>query len=161
MQIHSIHSNVLSGSVWHLLSHQTPFLHILTITAFPVLTPPYTRYCPQTDRSLQMARMAGFEPTTPRSVIWCSIQLSYIRIWNFFSYTQMARMVGVEPTTPRTGIWCSIQLSYIRISKWWSSRGSNPRTRFHRPYLYHSRHASKKNADNFQRSISALPTPMC
>ena len=39
---------------------------------FPVLTPPYTRYYPQTDRSLQMARMAGLEPATPALTVRCS-----------------------------------------------------------------------------------------
>ena len=28
----------------------------------------------------QMARREGFEPTTPRFVVWCSIQLSYRRV---------------------------------------------------------------------------------
>ncbi len=30
-----------------------------------------------------MARPVGVEPTTPRSEVWCSIQLSYGRKWNF------------------------------------------------------------------------------
>ena len=28
-----------------------------------------------------MARPDGFEPPTPRFVVWCSIQLSYGRLW--------------------------------------------------------------------------------
>ena len=30
-------------------------------------------------RSIYMARPEGFEPPTPRSVVWCSVQLSYGR----------------------------------------------------------------------------------
>jgi hypothetical protein len=30
-----------------------------------------------------MARPKGFEPLTPRFVVWCSIQLSYGRIANY------------------------------------------------------------------------------
>ena len=59
--------------------------------SFPVLTPPYTRYYPQTDRSLQMARMAGLEPATPALTVRCStIEL----------HPNMEVRAGLEPASP-------------------------------------------------------------
>src|ERR1700761_8118916 len=33
-----------------------------------------------------LARPKGFEPLTPRFVVWCSIQLSYGRVWSARTY---------------------------------------------------------------------------
>ncbi len=43
---------------------------------------------------MEMARPKGFEPLTPRFVVWCSIQLSYGRI---------RRWQGLGPATGVSG----------------------------------------------------------
>ena len=41
--------------------------------------PPRSSLAPVVGNSKKMARPKGFEPLTPRFVVWCSIQLSYGR----------------------------------------------------------------------------------
>jgi hypothetical protein len=45
---------------------------------------------------LSMARPEGFEPPTPRSVVWCSVQLSYGRLldlkFQIFQITELGRL---------------------------------------------------------------------
>jgi hypothetical protein len=41
-----------------------------------------------------VARPKGFEPLTPRFVVWCSIQLSYGRLPAFFTATQKPKAFG-------------------------------------------------------------------
>ncbi len=57
-----------------------------------------------------MARRKGFEPLTPKFEVWCSIQLSYRRLYR----RRVARPKRFELLTPRFVVWCSIQLSYGR-----------------------------------------------
>jgi hypothetical protein len=43
---------------------------------------PVIFHCPFSQAEKKgMARPEGFEPPTPRSVVWCSVQLSYGRLW--------------------------------------------------------------------------------
>jgi hypothetical protein len=44
-----------------------------------------------------VARPEGFEPPTPRFVVWCSVQLSYGRS------TDVAEREGFEPSVPFWG----------------------------------------------------------
>ena len=60
-----------------------------------------------------VARPGRFELPTPRSVVWCSVQLSYGRR-RCGRKGGVARPKGFEPLTPRFVVWCSIQLSYGR-----------------------------------------------
>jgi hypothetical protein len=46
----------------------------------------------------EMARPEGFEPPTPRSVVWCSVQLSYGR-----ANLIVAEREGFEPSVPFWG----------------------------------------------------------
>ena len=90
-----------------------------------------------------LVRMAGLEPATPRSVIWCSNPLSYIRIWRSGResnphlqfcrlapdpfghrtllkslhrfHLHLARVAGFEPAVSRFVIWRFIQLNHTRI----------------------------------------------
>ncbi len=73
----------------------------------------------------EVARLAGFEPTTPWFVAKYSIQLSYSRTQSGTASTvgtfyggktpkKMARLAGFEPTTPWFVAKYSIQLSYSR-----------------------------------------------
>ncbi|CAI8692120.1 hypothetical protein EMIT0111MI5_160050 [Burkholderia sp. IT-111MI5] len=73
----------------------------------------------------KVARLAGFEPTTPWFVAKYSIQLSYSRTQNGTASTvgtfcdgkapkKVARLAGFEPTTPWFVAKYSIQLSYSR-----------------------------------------------
>ena len=77
-----------------------------------------------------MARLAGFEPTTPWFVAKYSIQLSYSRTQqqDFYCFElkgpsvgkaleKVARLAGFEPTTPWFVAKYSIQLSYSRTQK--------------------------------------------
>ncbi|CAM2179332.1 conserved hypothetical protein [Paraburkholderia sacchari] len=81
-----------------------------------------------------MARLAGFEPTTPWFVAKYSIQLSYSRTLKTILLTavyclrfapvrlgqnseKLARLAGFEPTTPWFVAKYSIQLSYSRTQK--------------------------------------------
>ncbi len=75
-----------------------------------------------------MARLAGFEPTTPWFVAKYSIQLSYSRTQSGTTSTvgtfcdgkapkKVARLAGFEPTTPWFVAKYSIQLSYSRTQK--------------------------------------------
>ncbi len=74
-----------------------------------------------------MARLAGFEPTTPWFVAKYSIQLSYSRTQSGTTSTErafsgeglekVARLAGFEPTTPWFVAKYSIQLSYSRTQK--------------------------------------------
>jgi hypothetical protein len=80
-----------------------------------------------------MARLAGFEPTTPWFVAKYSIQLSYSRTLKRYYLLQcyvrlavirltqnsekLARLAGFEPTTPWFVAKYSIQLSYSRTQK--------------------------------------------
>jgi hypothetical protein len=79
-----------------------------------------------------MARLAGFEPTTPWFVAKYSIQLSYSRTQSEVftasggetkepsvkkALEKMARLAGFEPTTPWFVAKYSIQLSYSRTQK--------------------------------------------
>ncbi len=76
----------------------------------------------------KVARLAGFEPTTPWFVAKYSIQLSYSRTQNGTASTvgtfcdgkapkKVARLAGFEPTTPWFVAKYSIQLSYSRTQK--------------------------------------------
>ncbi len=73
----------------------------------------------------KVARLAGFEPTTPWFVAKYSIQLSYSRTQSGTTSTvgafyggkapkKVARLAGFEPTTPWFVAKYSIQLSYSR-----------------------------------------------
>jgi hypothetical protein len=82
-----------------------------------------------------MARLAGFEPTTPWFVAKYSIQLSYSRTQKRYYFMllqcalvsarclqlktpeKVARLAGFEPTTPWFVAKYSIQLSYSRTQK--------------------------------------------
>ena len=77
---------------------------------------------------LWVARLAGFEPTTPWFVAKYSIQLSYSRTQSGTTSTvgtfyggkipkKVARLAGFEPTTPWFVAKYSIQLSYSRTQK--------------------------------------------
>ena len=48
-----------------------------------------------------MARPKGFEPLTPRFVVWCSIQLSYGRV----------PVVRVKPACDRAGLSGDVRLA--------------------------------------------------
>ena len=78
----------------------------------------------------KVARLAGFEPTTPWFVAKYSIQLSYSRTQkqDFYCFElkgpsirkaleKVARLAGFEPTTPWFVAKYSIQLSYSRTQK--------------------------------------------
>ncbi len=76
----------------------------------------------------EVARLAGFEPTTPWFVAKYSIQLSYSRTQDGTASTvgtfcdgkapkKVARLAGFEPTTPWFVAKYSIQLSYSRTQK--------------------------------------------
>ena len=47
----------------------------------PSLDPQTHKGAPSRGRPCVLARPEGFEPPTPRFVVWCSIQLSYGRAW--------------------------------------------------------------------------------
>lgn len=55
----------------------------------------------QTSSSCQMARRKGFEPLTPRFEVWCSIQLSYRRLW---SLLRDGASFEIEQSTSRRAI---------------------------------------------------------
>ncbi|CAM2165475.1 hypothetical protein BLAT2472_10124 [Burkholderia latens] len=76
----------------------------------------------------EVARLAGFEPTTPWFVAKYSIQLSYSRTQSGTTSTvgtfcdgkapkKVARLAGFEPTTPWFVAKYSIQLSYSRTQQ--------------------------------------------
>ena len=48
-----------------------------------------------------MARPKGFEPLTPRFVVWCSIQLSYGRAVSRVGGPETVRLIG-HP------VWCGV-----------------------------------------------------
>jgi hypothetical protein len=70
------------------------------------------------NESVRLARPEGFEPPTPRFVVWCSVQLSYGRTIKFqitfcqseialrvltILQTKMAEREGFEPSVPFWG----------------------------------------------------------
>ncbi|CAN0619238.1 protein of unknown function [Burkholderia multivorans] len=80
----------------------------------------------------KVARLAGFEPTTPWFVAKYSIQLSYSRTQNGTASNcedlrcrrsvKVARLAGFEPTTPWFVAKYSIQLSYSRTQNGTTSK---------------------------------------
>jgi hypothetical protein len=54
-------------------------------------------------KAASLARPEGFEPPTPRSVVWCSVQLSYGRRYVEIFRAKLIGFRDFRPLTPRFG----------------------------------------------------------
>ena len=62
-----------------------------------------------------MAHPRGVEPLTPRSVVWCSIQLSYGRVTGAAAGTKPARRI-LAPLRPRDAALAALgQFAVVRV----------------------------------------------
>src|SRR5581483_1522298 len=64
-------------------------------------------------RLCKMARPKGFEPLTPRFVVWCSIQLSYGRVWRARTY--WPALAKARTTRHPCRQWCASPPSPCQI----------------------------------------------
>ena len=84
----------------------------------PDMTLPFKVLADFFSGEMGMARPKGFEPLTPRFVVWCSIQLSYGRLFYFLtplrgrSSSCLVGVAGFEPATPTSRTWCATRLRY-------------------------------------------------
>lgn len=68
-----------------------------------------------------VVRREGLEPSTSRSVIWCSIQLSYGRFALVFLAKFDGDQEGLEPSTARLTAECSTIELLVNILKRYAS----------------------------------------